>query len=378
MRLGSLLPFEQVPEQMAFFTGSRVSRETARRLTETAGAALEAVEAAEVDALEATAAAPVSGPAVQQLSADGAMVPLVGGQWSEVKLLAVGTVQSRPGDGAGVQTSELSYFARLATAEQFGRLATLETYRRGTTRAGRVAAVLDGAVWLQGLIDLQRPDATRILDFPHAAEHLGSAATAIWGEDSTRAREWLCGWLHELKHGEPAEVLAAVGRLPVSEAADPTQATRVVQQTVDYLASRWGQIQYAAFRAEGLPIGSGCVESGHKQVMQARLKGPGMHWAAGSVNPLLSLRCALCNGRWPERWRRLHEQWRSATRRPCRRPPRPAAKAAAPIAVAASTPVAPTRPTPVPTIVNGRPTAAHPWKRRCPLPRSGAPAPAKS
>lgn len=383
MRLGTLLPFEQVPEQFAFFTGSRVSREAARRLTEAAGAALEAVEAAEVEALERTAPEPPAGPAVQQLSADGAMVPLVGGQWSEVKLLTVGTVQCRlAGDGEPVHTGELSYFARVAPAEQFGRLATLETHRRGTMRAGRVVAVLDGAVWLQGLIDLQRPDATRILDFPHAAEHLGAAATAVWGEGSAQARGWLGGWLHELKHGEPADVLAAVGRLPVAEAADPPAAAMVVHQTLDYLAQRWGQIQYAHFRAQGLPIGSGCVESGHKQVMQARLKGPGMHWAPGNVNPLLSLRCALCNDRWTERWERLQQHWRAGRRRgdqpPSRRGAEPAATLPASVAAPSGLSVDPVRSAPAPMMVNGRPTAAHPWKRRCPLPRSGAPSPAKS
>jgi hypothetical protein len=382
VRLGTLLPFEQVPEQVAFFTGSTVSRETARRLTETAGGALEAVEAAEVDAVERSVVEPPAGPAVQHLSADGAMVPLVGGQWSEVKLLTVGTVDARPGaEGVEVQTRELSYFARLATAEQFGRLATLETHRRGTTRAGRVVAVLDGAPWLQGLVDLQRPDATRILDFPHAAEHLGVAATAVWGEGSAQARGWLGGWLHELKHGDPAEVLAAVGRLPVADAPDPPQAVTVVQQTLEYLASRWEQIQYAQFRAAGLPIGSGCVESGHKQVMQARLKGPGMHWAPGSVNPLLSLRCAVCNDRWSERWERLAQHWRAGMQRAGRRPPRreaePAPTIPAPVAAPSGLPIGPVRSAPAPLIVNGRPTAAHPWKRRCPLPRSGAPSPAK-
>lgn len=34
VRLDALLPFEQVPEQVAFFTGSTVSRGTVRRLTE--------------------------------------------------------------------------------------------------------------------------------------------------------------------------------------------------------------------------------------------------------------------------------------------------------------------------------------------------------
>lgn len=44
VRLGTLLPFDQVPEQLAALTGVTVSRETVRRLTEQAGAAQVAVE----------------------------------------------------------------------------------------------------------------------------------------------------------------------------------------------------------------------------------------------------------------------------------------------------------------------------------------------
>ena len=395
-RLGTLLAFEQVPEQLAFFTGAPLSRETARRLTETAGAHLVAVEATEVAALEVTLPDPLAGPPVQQLSVDGAMVPLVGGQWSEVKLLTLGTVTTTlDGDGTPQpHTTDVSYFARMADAATFSQLATLETHRRGTTTAGVVAAVLDGAVWQQGVVDLHRPDAVRILDFPHAAQHLSAAAAAVWGEGSPTAACWLAGWLGELKRGDPADVLAAVATLPTAEARNPAAAAAVVQQTVDYLATRWGQLQYAAFRAQGLPIGSGCVESGHKVVMQARLKGPGMHWAAANVNPVLALRCALLNGRWAERWDQLTQQWRQAARAARRQrheqrrahrsgacPARPQPASVQPHAPAA------TRPTPTPPgapaadrpklVVDGRPTAAHPWKRHAWLPRSGASAPAK-
>ena len=393
-RLGTLLPFEQVPEHLAFFTGAPLSRETARRLTETAGAHLVAVETADVDALEATLPDPPAGPPVRQLSVDGAMVPLVGGAWSEVKLLTLGTVTTTPDpDGPPhPHTTALSYFARLTDAETFGRLATVETYRRGTPTAGTVAAVLDGAVWQQGFVDLHRPDAVRILDFPHAGQHLSGAAHAVWGEGSPTAACWVSRWLGELKRGDPADTLAAVATLPTAAARDPAAAATVVQQTLDYLAGRWTQVQYPQFQAQGLPIGSGCVESGHKVVTQARLKGPGMHWAPDNVNPLLALRCALLNGRWAERWDQLTRHWRSTAhlerrtrhRQRCARrsavgaaPASPAPAAPAP---AATTPP-PSAPAPVPTrpttIVNGRPTAAHPWKRPGRLPRSGAPAPAK-
>ncbi len=63
------------------------------------------------------------------------------------------------------------------------------------------------------------------------------------------------------------------------------------------------QMQYPAFQAQGWPIGSGMVESANKLVVEARLKGAGMHWSRASVNPLLALRNAVCNDRWAEAWR---------------------------------------------------------------------------
>lgn len=354
MRLGTWMPFERVPEALRFFTGVRVSAETARRLTEAAGAALVAVEDAEVARLEAELPAAPAGPPVQQLSVDGAMVPLVGGAWGEVKLLVLGTVMPAADPQAAPRTTDLSYFARLTDAETFGRLATSETHRRGTETAEQVAAVLDGAVWEQGFVDLHRPDAIRILDFPHGAEHLAAAVAPSLGADTPATRCWLATQLAALQQGDPADVLEAVACLPTATAPDPPAARAAVAAALEYLATRWEQIQYAAFVAQGLPIGSGCVEGGHKVVMQARLKGSGMHWAAANVNPLLALRCAACNDRWTERWAQLTQRWRTTTS--IRRLLRFAVRHAPP-------PPPPTPPRPK-RVVNGRPTADHPWKRR--------------
>ena len=354
MRLGTWLPFERVPEALRFFTGVAMSAETVRRLTEAAGAALVAVEDAEVARLEAEMPAAPVGPPVQQLSVDGAMVPLVGGAWGEVKLLVLGTVTPAADAEVAPHTTELSYFARLADAETFGRLATAETHRRGTETAGQVAAVLDGAVWEQGFVDLHRPDAIRILDFPHGAEHLAAAVTPTLGADTPATRCWLAMHLAALKQGDPADVLEALCRLPTAAATDPATAETARTGAVAYLAARWEQMQYAAFRAQGLPIGSGCVEGGHRVVMQARLKGSGMHWAPANVNPLLALRCAACNDRWAERWARLTQRWRTTTsiRRLLR------------FAVRHAPPPPPPPPPRRKRVVNGRPTADHPWKRR--------------
>ncbi|MDP9227112.1 MAG: hypothetical protein M3P18_25350 [Actinomycetota bacterium] len=134
-----------------------------------------------VERLERERPAAPAGPTVQYLSADGAMVPLVGGQWAEVKTLAIGEVAVRRGaDGLPeAHTTNLTYLSRLADADTFTRQAYIEAYQRGTESAGVVCAVQDEAEWLQGLVDVLLPDAVRILDFPHAVEHLTGAAQPV-------------------------------------------------------------------------------------------------------------------------------------------------------------------------------------------------------
>lgn len=368
VRLGVWMPFERVPEVFAFFTGVTVSAETVRRLTEEAGAAQVAVERAAVERLEADPPVAPQGPAIQQMSVDGAMVPLVGGAWAEVKTLAIGAV-TRTATGA-VQTTALSYFSRLSDAEQFTRWARGETERRGTETAGIVCAVGDGAEWLQHFVDQHRPDAVRILDFPHAAQRVCAAAQAVWGAGTAATSTWLDDQLHCLKHGDPIVVLAALRALPVVEAPSPVEAALTRDTVVAYLTTRWEQIQYARFRALGYPIGSGIVESGNKLVVEGRLKGSGMHWARANVTPMVALRAMACSERWAEAWPTIWQAWRA--RRQADRVQQAAAhraKRTAPVAAVPTRPPlpAPATSSPVPRprlVVDGRPTANHPWRKR--------------
>jgi hypothetical protein len=379
VRLGTWLPFEQVPEALRFFTRVTIGVETARRLTEQAGAALEAVEAAEVEQLERAPWDPPAGPTVQQLSVDGAMVPLVHGQWGEVKTLAVGTVETGA-DGA-VHTVANSYFSRRAEAAAFTRLAVGELHRRGTDRAGVVCAVQDGAEWLQSFLDHHCPQAVRILDFPHAAEHLSTAAHAVWGAGSAAASEWLGTQLHDLKHHEAATVLSALQDLPTGEAPDPTPAAETVAEVTAYLEKRRAQLRYAEFQAAGYPIGSGLVESANKLVVEARLKGSGMHWAEPNLNPMLALRGAACSDRWAERWPQLSTQL--ARTRAARRAARCAERCVPcphhPTAASPRKPSAPRVPSPSTIHLepknlrdHGHPTRYHPWRHANDFPAPAA------
>jgi hypothetical protein len=85
-------------------------------------------------------------------------------------------------------------------------------------------------------------------------------------------------------------------------------------EKVAYLCKREGQMQYQQYQADGWPIGSGIAESGNKLVVQAPLKGPGMHWDRTQVNAMLALRITLCSERWTQDWQVVRASWRTSRR----------------------------------------------------------------
>ncbi|HEV8636031.1 MAG TPA: ISKra4 family transposase [Chloroflexota bacterium] len=360
-RLGTWLPFPQAAREFAWFTGVAASEPTARRRTEAAGAAALALQEAELARLERERPPAPAGPRVQLLSADGAMVGLVGGAWGEVKTAAVGVVEVG-WDAAGapvVRTTALSYVSRLADVETFTRAALPELHRRGTETAGTVLAPQDGGAWPRSFVDHHRSDAVRILDFAHAVEHLNAAVQASLGVGTAAATARLGAQAHELRHGDPDAVLADLRALPVHDAADPAAAAAARDATLGYLQARRDQIDYARFAALGFPIGSGAVESANKLVVEARLKGAGMRWAPSHVDPMLALRGLACNDRWDETWPAIARLLRTPARaRPARRcAPRGLSAHQASRPVPHPRPPRPPRAAPMPRPVDAQPSS---------------------
>jgi hypothetical protein len=310
IRLSSWMPFEQAAELMEDMQGIRISPATSRRNSETAGAAYVEMQTEEVEQLEKAMPEAPKGAEKMQMSADGAMVPLLHGQWAEVRTLVIGEVQPAVQEKEEwvVHTRNLSYFSRKTSSEEFERLALVEIQRRGVENARQVAAVMDGSDWLQGFSDYHRPDAVRILDFPHAGEHIGQIGEFLYGEGTPQAQEWLKGKLHQLKHAGPDDLFTELHQLQTQH-----PDAQAVSGNLAYLEKREQQIQYPRFQADGWPIGSGIVESGNKLVVEVRLKGSGMHWAEQHVNPMLALRNIECSGRWKEDWPKIETRLRQST-----------------------------------------------------------------
>ena len=295
VHLACFMPFDKVAQMMEELLSVQTHQDTVRRLTEQVGSWMEAAQTAEV---EANGEQPLQRCVI---SADGAMISLVHKQWAETRTVAIGEPQEKQSaDGEQeIHVGQLSYFSRLADASTFTHLAKVEMRRRKVAQAREVCAVMDGADWLQFFTDKHRPDAVRILDFPHAAEHVTKLLEALAQAGMRFPPQMLDRCLHLLKHRGPQPLLRLADRL----GSDLAQH-KEVNAHLDYLRKREAFMHYPEFRRNSWPIGSGMVESANKNVVEARLKGTGMHWQRNHVNPMLALRNAVCNDRWKEMWQK--------------------------------------------------------------------------
>jgi hypothetical protein len=173
-----------------------------------------------------------------------------------------------------------------------------EALRQGIRHTTQVVWLSDGARGLWRLFEEHfTAYATGILDFYHAVQQLWKSAAAWLDGRTPQARRWF-GWArHRLRHGHPDGVLADLADALEVEGL-PDTARDTLRTVYAYLERHREHIDYAAYKALGLPLGSGMVESACKWLIQQRFKGVGMRWSEDGFNHLLHLRLAWVNGRF--------------------------------------------------------------------------------
>lgn len=242
------------------------------------------------------------------LGADGVMVPFrpeasapTGKtRWREIKVGVLARLdQHRTRTGQVVtRLVQRRLVAVLGDMDALTPRLWLEALRQGIRQASQVVWLSDGGRGLWRLFEeCFARQATGVLDFYHAVQHLWQAAAAWLDGRTTQARRWFAWARHRLRHGNPDGVLA-----DVAEALDveglPDTARDTLTTVYAYLARHREHIDYARYKALGLPLGSGMVESACKWLIQQRFKGVGMRWSEEGFNHLLHLRLAWVNGRF--------------------------------------------------------------------------------
>ena len=156
-----------------------------------------------------------------------------------------------------------------------------------------VVVVGDGAEWIWNRATwfIRRCE---ILDFWHAMEHAWEFARLRYGEGSQQADQWVRQIGIDLKAGKVEQVIARLKRLRPQS----SQLRESLESLIRYYSANAGRMRYDEYLRLGYGIGSGAVESAHKQVVHARLRQAGMRWSEAGARRLLALRLLLLNGDW--------------------------------------------------------------------------------
>lgn len=248
------------------------------------------------------------GPGVAQLivEIDGSMIPIVETaepkqegekadrrktrkvSWKEARL----NLAHEPGSVTPI------FGATIGPTEEAGDEMFRCAVRAGAGLKTKMHCVADGAPWIADQVDLKfGPQASFLVDFYHLCEYLAPAGENIADGDNM---DWMQTQKQLLKDNRTEEVLEGLRPfLEGDEARDDNAPVRVAHR---YMTNRPGQFDYKNAIAQGLPIGSGEVESAHRYVIQIRLKLAGAWWKIENARRMLALRVLRANGDWEKYW----------------------------------------------------------------------------
>lgn len=163
----------------------------------------------------------------------------------------------------------------------------------------RLVKAADGAVDNWTFLQKELPEGTEVVDFFHAAEHLGDALAAAYGDGSIETRRRFADLRHVLleEEGGVEKVIRALVHL-----RDKHPRSKRLATEVEYFRKRRHRMRYAEMRAEGLPIGTGVTEAACKTLVTQRLKQSGMRWGQDGGQAILNLRGWAQSERFDQAW----------------------------------------------------------------------------
>ena len=166
-------------------------------------------------------------------------------------------------------------------------------------QAERIVFLGDGAEWLWPRVDqlvwklgLCPDRVVQILDYYHNTEILWELVQLQPKLSKKEQRARYKQWKTWLWNGDLAPLREDV--LPALRGKKQHRALTALAH-LDRHAQR---MRYHDFKQQGLPVGSGHVESAIRRVINLRLKAPGTFWKEKQAEDFLFLRAQLISGRW--------------------------------------------------------------------------------
>lgn len=284
--IGQLDSYEKGSEIAANLLNLQVSDSKIYRLTDAIGQ--ESAEWLEEEDLRDS----LSEQAVVYAQMDGSMILTREQSWKEVKLGRVfgsGDLHEESESRNWLKASE--YIAHLGDHKTFENAFSkiLDPY---SDKGENLVFINDGAKWQWNWIDAEYPQATQVLDFYHAMEHIGSFVSLL--KNGAEKTEYLTQ-LGQCLKDEGIEVCWQ--KIAQLDCRTKTQML-AKQKLKTYIDNNRCRMNYPQYLKRKLLIGSGAVESAHRTVIQKRMKLAGQRWSKKGAKNMLNLRVLNMSGHW--------------------------------------------------------------------------------
>jgi len=208
--------------------------------------------------------------------------------WKEMRLVAAQAKDS----------ATTTYGATFGNVDGVGRRLGHCAREAGWGLNSQIHAVGDGAEWIRLQCgEVFGKQGTFLCDFFHASEYLAAAAE---GSQGGKADQWRRTQQKRLKRGALKKVIETLAEHLETEGTPEEESP--VRNAYRYLTNRADCLDYPKAIELGLPIGSGMIESGHRHVLQVRLKKAGAAWLRGHADQIAHLRVLRANRKWESLW----------------------------------------------------------------------------
>ena len=220
---------------------------------------------------------------------DGSMLYTREEGWKEMKLGRLFNEDKRvelsPGRSSVIQSQYICHFgshdAFTAKMELYADLYPQKVF------------IADGAKWIWKWVSDTYPEAIQILDYYHAVEKLCAFAQYQYPQESERHQ-----WIGTQKDKLWANgVLAIINALKLITPKNDF-AKKALENLLRYYEANQQRMQYKTFRDNGLLVGSGPIESAHRNVLQQRLKLSGQRWSVDGAQAIANLRAFNKSNQW--------------------------------------------------------------------------------
>lgn len=214
------------------------------------------------------------------LSLDGFQAPFVGEHWHELKAGVFWSVNAKG------QVCDQHCFVDTVPAPDFANLVWANAWQRGADLAKQLVIIADGSAWIWNIAKRLFPNAILINDWFHATSYLAKIAADAFGEGTPAAATWFTQHKALLYDGHMAQLMHACRTIRFKAPTASDAARR-------YFANNRTRLRYPKYRALGLPIGSGVMESTCKQIGLHRLKRSDARWREAGIRKLAKARAAF-------------------------------------------------------------------------------------